>query len=69
MFIITDKKEKAIWITDTPFNKKSGVWHFYDEDWEYEFDLENFKDKYGSKFMMTIKKVQKMYKERGMAND
>lgn len=62
MFIITHVKELAIWITDKPFDKHSGYWHFYDNKEEYEFDLEHFKDRYGSKFLLTLSKVEKMYK-------
>ena len=38
MFIITNKKELSIWTTETPFNKKSGIWHFYDNEDDYNFD-------------------------------
>ena len=65
MFIITNKKELAIWTTETPFNKKSGIWHFYDNEDDYNFDLEYFTDKYGKKFLLTLSKVMNLYKKRG----
>lgn len=64
MFIITHKPELSIWITETPFQKKSGTWHFYDNEEEYFIDLNNFKAKYGSKFLFTLKKIKEMYKDR-----
>lgn len=68
MFIITHKKELSIWLTETPFNKKSGIWHFYNSLEEYEDDLAYFIDKYSKKFLFTLDKIQKMYKDRGETN-
>lgn len=65
MFIITHKPELSIWITETPFKKTSGVWHFYDDEISYQEDLEHFKSKYTSKFLMTLKKLEQLYKQRG----
>lgn len=65
MFIITHKKELSIWTTETPFQKKSGIWHFYDSIEEYEDDLAYFIDKYSNKFMFTLDKIMKLYKDRG----
>lgn len=68
MFIITHKPELSIWLTETPFKKTSGTWCFYDTPEEYDEDLYHFKKKYGSKFIMTLKRVQQLYKERGMSD-
>lgn len=62
MFIVTNKKEKAIWLTEDPFDKRSGVWHFYDNDEDYQYDLDLFKSKYSSKFLMTLAKLTKIVK-------
>ena len=62
MFIVTHKPELAIWITDNPLDKKSGVWNFYDNVDEYNIDLDFFKNKYGSKLMMTLKSLEKNVK-------
>lgn len=67
--VITDKKELAIWLTDTPFNKKSGVWTFYDSLEDYEFDLGELIHKYRKKNVLTLSKVQKLYKDRGFQED
>lgn len=68
MFIITHKKELSIWITETPFNKKSGIWHFYNSLEGYEDDLAYFIDKYSKKFLFTLDKIMKMHKDRGETN-
>lgn len=65
MFIVTHKPEYSIWITETPFNRKSGVWHFYDNEEDYLSDLSIYKLLYGSKFLIPLKRIEKMYKERG----
>lgn len=65
MFIITNKKELAIWLTEKPFDKKSGVWHFYQDEFEYNYDLELFIEKYSKHFMFTLSKIKKLYKDRG----
>ena len=67
--IVTDKRNLAIWITDTPFKKKSGVWSFYDTKEEYEWDLDAFKQKYGSKLVVSLEKIKKLYKEKGEPED
>lgn len=69
MFIVEDKKEKAIWITEDPMNKKSGNWHFYDNDEDYAIDLQHFGLKYGKTFLTTINRIKKIYKERGESNE
>lgn len=69
MFIIEDKKNKAIWITDSPMNKKSGIWHFYDNDSDYISDLSHFKEKYGTTFLSNIDRIKRIYKERGIQNE
>lgn len=63
MFIITHAKENSIWTTETPFQKSSGIWHFYDSKEEYEIALEQFKDKYSSKFLMTLNKIQQLKRD------
>ena len=69
MFIITHVKELSIWTTEKPFDKKSGYWHFYNNKEDYEDDLNYFKDKYGSKFLFTLSKIEKMYKSRGETHE
>ena len=69
MFIIAEVKELSIWLTETPFQKKSGVWYTYDTREEYEDDLAHFKDKYGTMFLMTLKRVKELYKQRGGNED
>lgn len=69
MFIITDVKELALWITDSPFNKRSGIWHFYNSREDYDWDLSYYKDMYGSKFMFTLKRIQELYKQRGYRDE
>lgn len=69
MYIITNKPEFSIWVTTTPFNKKSGVWYFMNDEFEYNDTLQELIEQYGSKFMWTLKKVEKMYKERGLSDE
>lgn len=69
MFIVTHKPELSIWVTETPFNKKSGTWYFYDSIDEYEDDLALFKEKYSSKFLFTLKRIEQLYKQRGGSDE
>lgn len=64
MFIITNVKELAIWLTETPFDKRSGVWNFYNTREDYDFDLKNFTNKYSSKFQFTLKRITDLYQKR-----
>lgn len=64
MFIITHVKELSIWTTETPFDKRSGIWSFYDTREEYDFALEDFKKTYGTKFMMPLSRVMKLFGSR-----
>ena len=69
MFIITSVKDLAIWLTEKPFDKHSGVWHMYDTREEYEDDLYTFQKNYGTKLQLTLKRVQEMYKHRGESQE
>lgn len=65
MYIITNKKEYAFWITDTIFDRKSGYWYFFDNSDEYDEELEYFtKHKYKKAQVFTIKHVEKLQKLR-----
>lgn len=41
----------------------------YDTKEEYEWDLEEFKKKYGSKLVVSLDKIKKLYKEHGEQED
>lgn len=69
MFVVTNKPELAIWITPNPYNKKSGEWHFYNNEEEYKIDLGHFTHKYKSKSLITLKKVVEMYNSRSGGED
>jgi hypothetical protein len=61
--VVLDKKNLAIWITDKPFTKTSGVWSFFDTREDFDWGLSNLKFKYKNKEIVSIEKVKKLYKE------
>lgn len=66
MYIVTHLPELSIWVTDNPFDKRSGTWMFYDEREYYEDELFSLKKKYGTKRLYTLKKIEQLYKNRNV---
>lgn len=69
MYIIYSKLEQAIWVTETPLDKKSGVWHFYDSDEEFEDEFNRLVDKYKGCKVYTLRYWERTHKARSVEDD
>lgn len=65
MYIIYSKLENAIWTTDDPYDKKSGLWHFYDNEDDFEYEFDRLTKKYKGAHIYTLRYWERTVKARG----
>lgn len=64
MYIIHSRLEYSIWVTDDPYNPKSGLWYFCDDEDGYEYEFDRLTKKYKGAQIYTLRYWERTAKAR-----